>query len=64
MIADDMSIQKLFSKSKLMEIFDSKNGKKDQKLAFFFGNFSLENCKNLKNPTFAPFVGIFDFFLQ
>ena len=46
MIADNMSIQKLFSKLKLMEIFDSKNGKKDQKLAFF-GDFRLENCKNL-----------------
>jgi len=36
MIADDMSIQKIFSILKLMEIFDSKKGKKDQKLAFFW----------------------------
>ena len=36
MIFDNMSIQKLFSKLKLMEIFDSKNGKKNQKLAFFW----------------------------
>ena len=46
MIGDNMSIQKIFSKLKLMEIFHSKNGKKDQKLAFF-GDFCLENCKNL-----------------
>ena len=46
MIGDNMSIQKFFSKLKLMEIFHSKNGKKDQKLAFF-GDFCLENCKNL-----------------
>ena len=36
MMADNMSIQKLFSKLKIMEIFDSKNGKKDQKLTFFW----------------------------
>ena len=40
MIADNMSIQKLFSNLKLIEIFDSKNGKIDQKLAFFW-RFSL-----------------------
>ena len=34
MIAGNMTIQKMFSKLKLMEFFDSKNGKKDQKLVF------------------------------
>ena len=35
MIADNMSIQKLFSKLKLMEVFDSKINKMDQIFAIF-----------------------------
>ena len=36
MIADNMSIQKLFSKLELMEFFDSKNGKKNPKVGIFW----------------------------
>ena len=59
MIADNMSVQKLFSKLKLMEIFDSKNGKKDQKLAFFFWQFQLGKLQKFEKPYFCPFCGNF-----
>ena len=49
MIADNMSIQKLFSKLKLMEIFNSKINKMDQIFAIFQAKIAN------KMPTFGPF---------
>ena len=44
MIADNMSIQKLFSKLKLMEIFDSKINKMDQIFAIFQARIAKKNA--------------------
>ena len=46
MIADNMSIQKMFSKLKLMEFFDSKNGKKNPKVGIFW-RFSLGKLQKI-----------------